>query len=92
MSNAETTFWVMVTRPLLVLVVVFLAALVAYLFRKHWPEGRIKHHFLVVLPEDRRNQRLRKEAAKRERDLAAYDRGSYYGRRVREFLSSRERQ
>lgn len=91
MSNADTVFWVMVTRPIFVLIAVFIVAIIVYMFRRHWPEGRIKHHFLVTLPEDRRNQRLRREAAKRERDLAAYDRGSYYGKRLKEFLADRQR-
>lgn len=91
MSNADTVFWVMVTRPLFLLVIAFLAAVVVYLFRRHWPEGRIKRYFLITRPEAKWQRRLRKEARKRERDLAAYDKGSYYGRRVKELLSSRER-
>lgn len=92
MSGGETVFWVMAIRPLFVLVLVFLAAVVLYLFRRHWPEGRIKHYVLVMVPEAKQQRRQRKESAKRERDLAAYDRGSYYGKRVRELLSERHRQ
>lgn len=91
MSNADTVFWVMVTRPIFVLAILFFAACVTYLFRRHWPDGRAKRYFLVTMPEAKRQRRLRKEAAKRERDLAAYDKGSYYGKRARELFLGRHR-
>lgn len=89
MKNADTVFWVMVTRPLFILAITFLAACVAYLFKRHWPEGRIRRHFLVTRPAAKQQRRLRKEARKRERDLAAYDRGNYYGRRAKQFFAAR---
>jgi NADH:ubiquinone oxidoreductase subunit 5 (subunit L)/multisubunit Na+/H+ antiporter MnhA subunit len=91
MSSADTVFWVMVTRPLFLLVIAFMVAVLVYLFRRHWPDGRIKHYFLVARPEVRRRHRMQKEAEKRERDFAAYDKGNYYGKRIKTLLSDRNR-
>jgi hypothetical protein len=86
MKSDNTVFWVMVTRPLFVMIFTLMAVRIAHLFRYWMPEGRIKRFFLVSIPEARCRRRLRAEARKRERQFAAYDRGAHLGRQFKRLL------
>jgi hypothetical protein len=73
----------------MVMAVIFIAAVVVYLFKRWMPDGRIKYYFLITIPEAKKRRRMQAEACKRERQLASYGRGAFLGKRLRRFLSTR---
>lgn len=71
-------------HPILIWLATAAFVLVAYLFQRWMPPGRIRSFFLETIPQWRWKRRLRREARRREKQLAAYDRGIYLGKRLRE--------